>query len=339
MMGINRSWVLQHRPEGPVGPDHFAMVESMIPDIEPGQVLVENLYLAMDPAIRNFLNDNGGYAVPVAIGAPIRGMVLGRVHASGDANLRVGDLVWGFGTWSDYSLSAAAGLIPVQDPQGDLADYLHRRGTIGLTAHYGIFDIARVRPGDQVLISGAAGAVGSLAAQMARLAGAVRVVGIAGGVRKCARVVEEYGCDACIDYKAGGDIAAHIRAQMPQGVDVYFDNVGGKILEAAIGQLNDDGRVAICGMISGYDERNAQPGPSNLWNLVVHSATIRGFRVTSILGNRPLVASKLAQIDTWIDQGALRADYDVRHGLEGVPAAFASLFDGSNDGRLLVRLG
>lgn len=314
------------------------MVDALVPDVGPGQALVENLYLAMDPAIRNFLNDNGGYAAPIAISAPIRGMILGRVRASGAADICVGDLVWGFGTWSDYSLAPVAGLIPIPHPQGDLADYLHRRGTIGLTAHYGIFDIAQVKPGDQVLISGAAGAVGSLAGQMARLAGATRVVGIAGGARKCARVVEDYGFDACIDYKAEDDISTQMRTQMPQGVDVYFDNVGGKILEAAIGQLSDDGRVAICGMISGYDERSAQPGPSNLWNLVVHSALIRGFRVTSILGNRPLVAAKLAQIDTWIDQGALRADYDVRHGLDAVPAAFASLFDGSNDGRLLVQL-
>lgn len=304
----------------------------------PGEVTLRVDYLAMDPAIRGFMNDSGGYAAPVAPGQPIRGMVLGTVIATRASGLDIGDVAWGFGSWADHIVVAAehvhrsgSGIVP--EP-----DLLHRQGTIGLTAYYGLTEIADVRKGDRVLVSGAAGAVGSLAGQIARHLGASEVVGIAGGPDKCRRAVERYGYDTCIDYKAEADITAALAGALPEGIDVYFDNVGDEALSAAIDLLRKDGRIAVCGMISGYDRRGTAAPPPNLWNLVVQTASIRGFRVTDKLGDEAFLRAARSDLDRWIASGKLQGDLDIRQGLDHAPEAFLSLFDGGNSGRLLVHV-
>ena len=333
---INRQWLLRGRPVGALTLDDFALEPSPLRAPGDGEAVIKVHYLALDPAIRGFMNDSGSYAAPIEPGQPVRGMVLGEVVESRAPTLAQGDVVSGFGSWSDYVVAPggqwrrAVGSAP--NP-----DLLHRRGSIGLTAYYGLTRIAGIRPGDRVLVSGAAGAVGSLAGQMARLLGAGQIVGIAGGQEKCGRAVARYGYDECVDYKATADLEGAIRQAMPDGIDVYFDNVGGDMLAAAINLLRKNGRIALCGMISGYDKAVDATRPPNLWNLIVQTAGMRGFRVTDMLDDHAFVTDALAEIDGWI-AGGLRGDLDIRQGLENAPAAFLSLFSGGNAGRLLVHV-
>lgn len=338
MLHENRQWVLARRPRGIPQPGDFRILTKPIPSAGNGEVVLRNRYLAMDPAIRNVMGQGGLYAAPLPIGAPVRGMVLGEVVDSASSQLAVGDLVWGFGTWSDYSKATAAGLIRVPEDETDLPDYLHRRGTTGLTAAYGLLEIAALRPGDRVLITGAAGAVGSLAGQIARACGAGQVVGIAGGSAKCSRAGSRYGYDTCLDYKGTTDLGPALDAAMAEGIDVVFDNVGGPLLELALDRVRKNARVALCGMISGYGSDQRTPGPGNLWNLVAQTAAMRGFRVTDILSDTVRMTELQERIGGWIAAGQLVADFDIRQGLDAVPASFSDLFDGGNSGRLLVRL-
>lgn len=331
-------WTLRKRPTDRLTLEDFKLERCPLPPPVQGEVVVRVDYLAMDPAIRGFMNGGGNYAAPIEPGQAIKGVILGTVVVSLTPQLCAGDIVWGFGSWSDHITVAAGqlhragnGIVP--DP-----DLLHRRGTIGLTAHYGLSLIAGVRKGDQVLVSGASGAVGSLAGQIARQLGAERVVGIAGGPDKCRRAVERYGYDRCVDYKAIANLQAAIEEALPDGVDVYFDNVGGEALSAAINLLRKDGRIALCGMISGYDGASTQSPPLNLWNLVVQTAGMRGFRVTDMLWNEAFLAGAMADLERWIASGSLRGDLDIRQGLERAPEAFLSLFSGGNLGRLLVHV-
>lgn len=318
--------------------EDFRLEHRALPLPDQGEVVMRVNYLAMDPAIRGFMNDSGTYAAPIEPGQTIRGMVLGTIVVSRAPELNAGDVVWGFGSWSDHVVAAAGQLHRVGNASALTPDLLHQRGTIGLTAYYGLTEIAQVRPGDRVLVSGAAGAVGSLAGQIARQLGASRVVGIAGGPDKCRRAVDRYGFDHCVDYKAVADFPAALAQALPDGLDVYFDNVGGAALAVAIDLLRKDGRIALCGMISTYDGRD-MPTPPNLWNLVVQTAAMRGFRVTDMLGDEAFLAKAKADLDRWIASGNLRSDLDIREGLDRAPEAFLSLFSGGNSGRLLVHVG
>lgn len=335
----SRHWVLAKRPQGALKQTDLERTSRPIPEPGADEVLVRVIYLAMDPAIRGFMNAAGNYAAPLAIGDPVRGMVLGQVVRSRSAALPEGQLVWGFGSWSDYVVGPAVQYYPVSPDAGfALPAYTHVLGTIGLTAHYGLTEIARLAPGDTVLVSAAAGAVGSLVGQIAKLKGAARVVGIAGGPAKCSLAVDRYGYDACIDYKAVADMRHAVGEALPKGIDVHFESVGGAILEAAIAHLAKNARIAICGLIAGYNATHAESGPANLWNLVVKTAQIRGFLVTDILGQRDRTASMLAEIAGWIRQGKLRYDVDVREGFETIPDVYNCLFTGAHRGRLIVRI-
>jgi NADPH-dependent curcumin reductase CurA len=335
----NRQWCLARRPQGRLQPGDLALRSGAVPAPAEGEILVRTKLLCMDPTIRNFMDAAPGYGLPIELDSPVRGMVLGEVIASRDAAHVPGTTVWGFGSWSDYLVAPAAQMRRVAVESGHaLPAYAHVLGTIGLTAHYGLFDIAALREGDTVLVTGAAGAVGSLVGQMARIAGAARVIGIAGGAEKCARAVQDYGYDACLDYRATPDMATAIGAAANGGIDVVFDNIGGALLEAALTHLATGARIALCGMIAGYGNADAAPGPRNLWNLVVRRARMQGFLVSAILGDAPRTAAMLAQIDGWLQDGRLRYDVDVRHGMACVPQAFDCLFSGAHRGRLLVEV-
>ncbi|MDE1927556.1 MAG: NADP-dependent oxidoreductase, partial [Burkholderiales bacterium] len=252
------------------------------------------------------------------------------------------DIVSGFGTWSDRLVADAAAFSRVAlIPDLALSIHTHVLGTSGLAALHGLQDVAGLRPGDRVLVSAAAGGVGSLACQFARLLGASRVVGIAGGAGKCRISVERYGCDACIDHRAAPDpqaLEAALRSALPEGIDVGFENVGGAPLQAALALLRPGARIALCGMIAEYDAAAPAPGPANLWNLIVQRARIEGFRVAPLLADRARVDALLARIEGWLRAGALRYDIDERDGIEAVPQAFAALSSGRHRGRLVVRV-
>lgn len=333
----NRQWCLMRRPQGRLQPGDLALQPGAVPTPADGEILVRTKLLCMDPTIRNFMEAAPGYGLPIALGSPVRGMVIGEVVASRHAAHVPGTTVWGFGSWSDYLVAPGAQLRRVPVEMGyPLPAYAHVLGTIGLTAHYGLFDIAGLRRGDTVLVTGAAGAVGSLVGQMARIAGAARVIGIAGGAEKCARAVHDYGYDACLDYRVTPDMASAIGAVAGDGIDVVFDNVGGALLEAALAHLAIGARVALCGMIAGYGKAEPAPGPRNLWNLVVRRARMQGFLVSAILGDALRTDAMLTQIAGWLRDGRLRYDVDVREGMAGVPEAFDCLFSGAHRGRLLV---
>jgi NADPH-dependent curcumin reductase len=333
----NRQWLLRRRPRGLVTAEDLELHRAGVPTVGDGQVLIRVLLLCMDPTIRNFMNADPGYGLPIGLGEPVRGMVLGRIVESRDPARTEGELVWGFGSWSDYVAGAGARFHPVPAGLGHAAPlHAHALGTIGLTAHYGLFDVAGLRPGETVLVSAAAGAVGSLVGQMARIGGASRIVGIAGGADKCRRATERYGYDACIDYKDSPRLRDAIGDALPGGVDVVFESVGGAVLEAAIDRVNKHGRVALCGMVSRYAATENAPGPANLWNLVVKSARVQGFLVSELFDQPARIDEMLRAIDGWIRAGSLRCDIDIRQGFEQVPEAFNDLFTGAHTGRLVV---
>lgn len=335
----NRQWLLRRRPHGRVTPSDLELAVAHVPTPGEGEIVIRVKLLCMDPTIRNFMDAAPGYGMPIALEGPIRGMIVGEVVASRDAARREGDLVWGLGSWSDYVSGPASRFFPVPVGFGHpLPVYTHVLGTIGLTAHYGLLDVAGVRPGDRVLVSGAAGAVGSLVGQIARIAGATQVVGIAGGVEKCARASERYGYDECIDYKGPVPVREAIAAAFPDGIDVVFENVGGPLLEAALDHLRKNARVALCGMIARYGATEMPPGPANLWNLVANSARMRGFLVSDILGQPARVDAALRELDGWIREDRLRYDIDLRVGFESVPDTFNCLFTGAHSGRLVVQI-
>lgn len=346
---VNQQWILQSRPEGRVKRSDFEFRESGVRPLEEGECLLKIMYLAMNPATRAWMSSDGGYAEPLPLGGPVIGTCIGRVIESRNPQIPLGTVFTGNGQWARYMivgpeqispvLTGQRGILsPVDTSTGhELPMYLHAMGTSGATAYYGMMEIAGMKPGDQALVSGAAGSVGSLAAQFAKLKGASKVVGIAGGPEKCAVAVREFGCDACIDYKASADISAAIAKEFPNGLDVYLDNVGGDILEAALDHLAQGARIAICGMISQYNDTAPTTGRWNLFNLLRHRARIQGYRTLDYLGS-PGSEAALLEISDWIRQGKLNARIDIRDDFENLPDVFNVLFTGGHIGRLLVKV-
>lgn len=346
---INYQWILQKRPEGLVKRSDFEFRQSELPPLTDGECLVKIMYMALDPATRGYISHTGGYLEPLPLGGPVRGVTIGKVVESRNPRVAAGTVVAGLGPWAKYLIAGPDQISPVRTAEmGVLAPmdvaagfelpmYMHAMGTSGGTAYYGLLEVAKLKPGEKVLVSGAAGSVGSLAIQIARLKGAGRVVGIAGGADKCAEVLREYGCDACIDYKSADDLSAAITREFPEGLDIYFDNVGGPILEAALDNLAKGARVAICGMISQYNDSQASPGPSNLWNLLVHTASIEGFLVSDYFGT-PACEAAYLEIAGWLRSGKLNAKLDIRTDFENVPDVFNELFTGGNHGRLMMKV-
>lgn len=335
----NREWLLARRPHGIPQANDYQFHEHPIGAPGTGEVLVRVLYISMDPAIRGWMDEGGNYFPPIPLGAPVTALIVGQVVESNAAALKSGMLVSGLGSWSEYVVAPAASFHPLPSDVSsrDLPFFLHPLGHVGLTAYYGLFDIGAMQPGDQLLVSGASGAVGSLVAQMAKLSGASRVVGITGGTAKCTRAIERYGYDACIDYQACGDLSAAIARELPEGLDLFFENVGGKALEAALNNLAKGARIALCGMISTYNATDPEPGPPNLWNLLVKTARIHGFLVSDFLSS-PKSALAAAEIGAWIEQDSLSFDIDIRDGLKQAPAVFNLLFSGGNEGKLMVKV-
>ena len=329
-----RQIVLARRPQGVPVPADFALVTTPLPQIGPGDILVRMRVASCDPAIRGFLDDRPSYLPPVAVGAPINGMSLGEVVASNDPAWRVGTFLRAFATWSDHYVirGDALGLERVEAAPGvPLQHYMGALGPVGLTAWVGLIAIGQAKAGETVLVSAAAGATGSTVVQLAKARG-MHVIGLCGGPDKAA-TVRDLGADVAIDYRAEPDLAAAIKAAAPEGIDVYFDNVGGETLDALLPLMRHHGRIAVCGMVSQYNDADHPPGVKNLWQLVVNCLTMRGF-LTYDHADR--LAEAQTELDALYASGALRPLENVREGFEHLPAAFIDLMAGRTIGKTMV---
>jgi len=332
---VSREIHLAVRPLGSPGPDTFSRVDRPISDPAPGEVVVANTYLSVDPYMRGRMDDVPSYIPPWPVGAPLDGAAVGVVVASAAPALPVGTAVEHQLSWREVAVGPAESFAPIDVDDVSPSAYLGVLGAPGLTAWVGINDVARVERGETVFVSGAAGAVGSVAGQIARLKGAGRVIGSAGSREKVAYLRDELGFDAAFDYH-DGPVDEQLAAAAPGGIDVFFDNVGGDHLEAAIGAINLHGRLALCGAISGHNDPEPTPGPSNLFDLIVRRVRAEGFLVLDHLDRMPTFR---AQASRWLRDGDLIARETVVDGLDAMPDAFFGLYRGDNIGKMVVRLG
>ncbi len=325
---------LAARPQGLPKASDFEVVEEKVRPPREGEVLVENLYLSLDPAIRGWMNEGRSYVPPIKIGQVMRGYVAGRVVESSHEAYAPGDRVTGVLGWQGYATVQAKHLVPIPaEVPTTLA--MGPLGMTGMTAYFGLLDVGRPREGEGVLVSGAAGAVGSLVGQIALLKGC-RVVGLAGSDEKCRWIRDDLGFHHAINYKTSSDLRDALGAAFDgAGVDVYFDNVGGEILDLALAYLNRRGRVVICGAVSQYNATERAPGPANYLSLLINRARMEGFIVTDYA---ECYAEAYAELSGWIRDGRIQWREDVVDGLVNAPAALLRLFDGSNTGKLLVRI-
>ncbi|MFF2845937.1 NADP-dependent oxidoreductase [Streptomyces sp. NPDC058001] len=330
-----RAWHLISRPHGWPVPSDFALREVEVPQPGPGQVLVRNLYVSVDPYMRGRMSAAKSYAAPYELGEPMQGGAVGRVVASNDEGVEVGDHVLHFLGWREYALVDAKAAVKVDPDLAPLSTYLGVLGMTGLTAYVGLLRIAEFQEGETVFVSGAAGAVGGQVGQIARLKGAARVIGSAGSDEKVKLLIEEYGFDAAFNYK-NGSVHEQLKAAAPDGIDVYFDNVGGDQLEAAIGQLNQGGRIAVCGMISIYNSTEPVPGPRNLSRLIQTRGRIEGFLVSDHYDLQPQFVQ---EVGAWVASGALKYRETVVQGIENTLEAFLGVLRGDNTGKMIVALG
>jgi len=333
MADTYRRILLASRPQGLVDDSTLTVDDSAeVPEPGEGQALVAVRHLSIDPTIRTWMDDAPGYLPPIALGDVVRSGGLGEVVASRTDALAVGDTVFGMLGWQEYALVEGADTTLAVVPPGlEPAVVLGVLGVTGMTAYFGIHDIGRVAEGDTVVVSGAAGATGSVAGQLARIAGAATVVGIAGSADKCAWLVDELGFDHAIDYREE-DVAARLRATCPGGIDVYFDNVGGEILDAALANLAMRGRVVLCGAISQYNEDHPA-GPRNYLQLIVKRARMEGFLILDYLDRFPEAQLEMAG---WVMEGRIHHREHVVEGLERAGEALNLLFSGGNTGKVVV---
>jgi NADPH-dependent curcumin reductase CurA len=324
---------LAERPKGWPTDQTFAFAEVELPAPGPGEVLVRNTFMSVDPYMRGRMNDVKSYTPPYELGKALEGGAIGEVVESGVDGVSPGDLVLHGLGWRSHTLTKQfTRLTPIEGVSP--SHFLGALGMPALTAYVGLLDIAALKPGETVFVSGAAGAVGSLAGQIAKLKGAGRVIGSAGSADKVAHLTGKLGFDAAFNYR-DGNVTELLTAAAPDGIDVYFDNVGGDHLEAAIWAMNDYGRVAACGSISGYNEEKRPPGPRNMFQVVTKRLTVRGF---IILDHGDRFRAMIDEVGAWLAGGELVAEETFVDGLENAPAAFLGMLRGENTGKMVVRL-
>lgn len=333
IQSTTREIVLASRPEGVPTGANFALVERELPELSEGQILVRNTWMSVDPYMRGRMNDRPSYIPPFQVGEALEGSAVGEVIASRAKEIPVGTTVSHFAGWREHAVLDAATATPIDPALAAPEQYLGVLGTTGLTAYAALTDVAPVRPGDTVFISAAAGAVGSVAGQLARALGASRVIGSAGGPAKTQLLLEEFGYDAALDYRAG-DLAGQLAAAAPEGVDVYLDSVGGEHLRVAVAAMRQHGRIAMVGAISGYNGSAPEPGP-DLFLAATKEVTLRGMLVNSYF---PIFGDYIGKAAAWLADGTLRTRETVYNGLDQAPAAFLGVLSGANTGKMLVRL-
>jgi NADPH-dependent curcumin reductase len=333
-MTQNRVWRLRHRPVGDIKDSDLELVSETLPPLAEGEYLLQINYLSLDPTNRIWMSDMEQYMQPVGLGDPMRGGIAGTVVASNKAGVNIGDTFGGLGGWADYLVTDGAMMQQIpRIPGVSLATLFGSLGMVGTTAYFGVVDILKPKPGETVVVSAAAGAVGSIAAQYAKRLGA-RVIGIAGSAEKCRWLVEECGLDGAINYKAE-DVGQRLDVLAPDGIDGNFENVGGEIMEAVMARMAKFGRMALCGMISTYNSTAPIPGP-RAWPLILmRSLTVKGFIVIDYADRYSEAASALAPL---ILSGQIKTQLDIRDGLENALTSVRDLYSGANTGKLMIRV-
>ncbi len=334
-MGLkNRQVLLAKRPKGLPDDSTFQFVETEVPELKAGEVLVRTLYLSVDPYMRGRMNDAKSYAEPFEVGKPLTGGVVGKVVKSNDPNFSEGDYVTARLDWADYSVADGNYLKKIDPNAAPITTALHVAGMPGLTAYFGLLDIGKPKAGETVVVSGAAGAVGMVVGQIAKIKDC-RVVGIAGSDEKINFLKNELGFDEVINYKTSKNIREDLKKACPNGIDVYFDNVGGEISDAALSLLNFHARVALCGQIAHYNDTKIEMGPRILPYLLTRSVLLKGFIVSDYADRAD---EGIKQLSEWLKEGKIKYKETIYEGLENAPDAFLGLFRGDNIGKMLVKV-
>ena len=333
MTTLNHKFELACRPAGLPKRSDWKYAEEPVREVRDGELLVKILYISLDPAMRGWCNESKSYVPPVGIGEVMRAGGLGRVVESKNPAFAPGDYVTGLMGVQEYAISDGKGLNKIDPKMAPLPVYLGGLGMTGMTAYFGLLDVGQPKAGETVVISAAAGATGMIAGQIAKIKGC-RTIGIAGGAAKCEFIVKELGFDAAIDYKAE-DVRKALQQHCPKGIDIYFDNVGGEILDAALSQLARGARVLICGAISQYNNTTPIKGPSNYLSLLVNRATMKGFLVFDYASRYGEAAREMAG---WYAAGKLKTREDIAEGFENFPEVFLKLFKGENTGKLMLKV-
>ncbi|MCB0093060.1 MAG: NADP-dependent oxidoreductase [Caldilineaceae bacterium] len=326
---------LKSRPVGLPTLENFELVTTSVPEPAAGQMVVQNLYMSVDPYMRGRMNDRKSYTPPFQLGEALNGGAVGKVIASNGGKFQSGDYVSSGLGWREYFVSDGRGLTPIDPAVAPIQAYLGAAGMPGQTAYFGLLDIGQPQAGETVFVSAAAGAVGSMVCQIAKIKGC-RVVGSAGSDAKVAWLQEELGVDAAFNYKKTDHLTRTLASHCPDGIDVYFENVGGAHLEAALTVMNQNGRIPVCGMISSYNASKPEPGPSNLFNIIGKRLLLKGFIVTDYASRS---AEFYADLRQWIAAGQIKWHETIVEGIENAPNAFIGLFKGENMGKMLVKLG
>lgn len=332
---VNREIHLKSRPVGLPRESDFELVEVPIPEIGERQMLIRNIYMSVDPYLRGRMVDRKSYVPPFQLNMPLEGGCVGQVVGSKEGKFKIGDFVLGMQTWGEYNISDGTGLSKIDPGLAPIQSHLGIAGMPGLTAYFGLLEIGKPKKGETVFVSAASGAVGSVVCQIAKFKGC-HVVGSAGSDEKVSWLIEEAGIDAAFNYKTVDDLAAEVRKHCPKGIDIYFENVGGKHLEAALARMNTYGRIVLCGMISIYNATKPQPGPYNLFYAISKQLTIKGFIVTDHFDMLPQFYS---EIGAWISAGRIKWKETIVKGIENAPGALIGLFTGDNFGKMLVQVG
>jgi NADPH-dependent curcumin reductase CurA len=330
----NKQQILVERPVGMPNADTWKLQESAVAELKDGEVLIKNHYVSLDPAMRGWMNDVRSYIPPVGLGDVMRAGTIGEVVAvNNHPKYKVGDVLTGWGGVQQYSVTNGENYYPVDTNLAPMPMYIGTLGMPGMTAYFGILEVGKIKEGDVVLVSGAAGAVGSVVGQIAKIKGC-KVVGIAGGAEKCQYLIDELGFDGAIDYK-NDNINEGIKKHCPKGIDVYFDNVGGEILDAALARLRMHARIVICGAISQYNNTTPIKGPSNYMSLLVNRATMQGMVVMDYAPNYRDAAK---QMGMWMMEGKLKSKEDIYEGIENFHDTFKRLFSGEKKGKLVLKV-
>jgi NADPH-dependent curcumin reductase CurA len=339
-MTLNRRFLLVRRPDGTPVADDFSLKVEETPVLQDGQFLIQNRYASLDPAMRGWMDDAPSYMPPIPLGDAVRASTVGVVVESRAADFPIGQWVSGLNAIEEYSVSMSGGFSQPIDINivPSPTNFLSVLGAVGLTAYFGLLEVCKPDPGDVVLVSGAAGAVGSLVGQIAKTKGASKVIGIAGGPEKCARLTERYGFDVAIDYrgKSVHQLSAEIAMHAPGGVNVIFENVGGDILDAGLNNLAMGARIGLCGLISEYNNSDEKTGARNIWQLIVKRASMTGLLVADYVPRFGEGAMAMAEL---VQAGKLVFDEHVDEGIENALPAFLRLFSGSNDGKMILKIG
>ena len=334
MQYTNRQWVLTHRPQGNLSRSDMELREAPVGELKDGEILIRNLYLSLDPTNRIWMSDRDQYLPPVGIGDVMRGSTIGVVEASRSPRFIEGDIVLpAAGGWQLYTIAEARATRKLAPHGIPLTAYLSVLGLTGLTAYFGLLDVCKPQSGEVIAISAAAGAVGSIVGQIAKIKGC-HVVGIAGGAEKCRWIQQDLGFDAAIDYKSE-DVGAALDRLCPDGVDISFENVGGPIMDAVFSRLRLGGRMALCGMISGYNSDAPMAGPTDFGRILMNRLTVRGFVVIDYFAR---ASEAFADLSEWIAAGKIHWKDHVIDGLEEAPDALQRLFTGNHDGKLIVKI-